>query len=274
MTNVTNPETNDSPRQAARRWPLMKLIRIAVLIAAIAYSASFIRVFTLNAELEWFKTTYGPSRNSEHAEEWLIRDYFRDQRDGLFVDVGASDYKRFSNTYYLEHALGWSGLAIDAQEEFAADYKTFRPHTRFFSFFISDRSDAVELLFVPDGNRLVASSSKEFSDRYDASGKAREVRTITLNDLLDRERITRIDFLTMDIELAEPKALAGFDIARFRPRLVCVEAHPEIRQQLIDYFTDRRYRLVARYLRADLHNLWFAPADLTLPDGVPTADPH
>jgi len=252
----------------------MKLIRVGLLIAAIAYSASFIRVFTLNSEREWFKTTYGPSRNSEHAEEWLIRDFFRDQRDGFFVDVGSSDYKRFSNTYYLEVSLGWSGLAIDAQEEFAADYKRFRPRTRFFSYFVSDRSDATESLFVPDRNRLVASSSKEFSDRYDASGKAREVRTITLNDLLDRERVTRIDFLTMDIELAEPKALAGLDIARFRPRLVCVEAHPEIRQQLIDYFTDRKYRLVARYLRADLHNLWFAPVDSTLPDGVPAADPH
>ncbi len=274
MTNLNNPDTHDTTRRTARRSLVMKLVRIAVLIAAIAYSASFIRVFTLNAEREWFKTTYGPSRNSEHAEEWLIRDFFRDQRGGFFVDVGSSDYKRFSNTYYLEESLGWSGLAIDAQEEFAADYKKFRPRTRFFSYFVSDKSDAIESLFVPDSNRLVASSNKEFSDRYDASGKAREVRTITLNDLLDRERVTRVDFMTMDIELAEPKALAGFDIARFRPRLVCVESHPEIRQQLIDYFTDRKYRLVARYLRADLHNLWFAPADSTLPDGVPAADPH
>jgi len=190
------------------------------------------------------------------------------------VDVGSYDYKRFSNTYYLEQVLGWSGLAIDAQEEFAADYARYRPRTHFFSFFVSDSSNGVESLFVPDHNRLVASSSKEFSDRYDASGKARKVRTITLNDLLARTGVTNIDFLTMDIELAEPKALAGFDIVRYRPRLVCVEAHPDIRQQLIDYFTERRYRVVGRYLRADPHNLWFAPADSVFPKGVEVADVH
>ena len=169
---------------------------------------------------------------------------------------------------------GWSGLAIDAQEEFAADYAKYRPRTRFFAFFVSDSSDGLESLFVPDGNRLVSSSNKEFSDRYDASGKERKVKTITLDDLLVRTGVTKIDFLTMDIELAEPKALAGFDLVRHRPRLVCVEAHPDVRQHLINYFADRQYRVVGRYLRADPYNLWFAPADSALPGGVHVADVH
>lgn len=139
---------------------------------------------------------------------------------------------------------------------------------------MSDSSERVASLFVPEGNRLVASSNKEFSDRYDASGKERKVTTITLNDLLVRTGVAAIDFLTMDIELAEPKALAGFDLARYRPRLVCVEAHPDIRQQLINYFADRQYRVVGRYLRADPYNLWFAPADSALPNGVQVADVH
>jgi FkbM family methyltransferase len=253
---------------------LLKLTRIAVLLVAVIASAVLARAITRNAEYDWFKATYGPSRYSEHGEEWLIRDFFKDQREGVFLDVGSYDYKHFSNTYYLEQALGWSGVAIDAQNEFAADYEKYRPRTRFVSFFVSDRSDAVETFFVPDHNRLVASSSKEFSDRYDTSGKERKVQTITLNDLLTQMGVTRIDFMTMDIELAEPKALAGFDIDRFRPRLVCVEGHPEVRQQLLDYFADHNYRVVGRFLRADPANLWFAPSNGPLPQGVQTADVH
>jgi FkbM family methyltransferase len=244
-----------------------------VLLGAVAWAAAFAMASTRDAEYEWFKQEYGSSRYSEHAEEWLVRDFFHDQRNGVFVDVGSYDYKFFSNTYYLEKELGWSGLAVDAQEEFAADYAKYRPRTRFFTFFVSDRSDALESLFVP-GNRLVASSNKGFSDRYDTSGKERKVSTITLNDLLARAGVTAIDFLTMDIELAEPKALAGFDLVRYRPRLVCVEAHPDVRQQLINYFADRQYRVVGRYLRADPYNLWFAPADSALPSGVQIADVH
>ena len=80
--------------------------------------------------------------------------------------------------------------------------------------------------------------------------------------------------MSMDIELAEPKALAGFDIERFTPRLVVVEAHPEVRQQLLDYFAQHRYRVVGRYLRADPDNLWFAPSDAVVPGGVDAGSEH
>lgn len=247
------------------RAALLKVTRVAMAAAVVIV---LLWAVSRNPEYEWFKGKYGPAHFSEHAEEWIVRDFFGDERDGIFVDVGAYHYKQFSNTYYLEQALGWSGLAIDAQEEFAADYGKYRPRTRFIAAFVSDRSDALESFFVPDWNRLVASSSKSFSDRYDTSGKERKVRTITLDDLLQRTGIARLDFLSMDIELAEPKALAGFDLGRYRPRLVCVEAHADIRQFLLNYFADRNYRVVGRYLRADPHNLWFAPGDSTLPGGV------
>jgi FkbM family methyltransferase len=232
------------------------------------------RALTRNVEYEWFEERYGPGRNSHHAEEWLARDFFGEKRGGFFVDVGSYEYKHFSNTYYLEQALGWSGLAIDAQEEFAADYEMYRPRTRFFAFFVSDRSGALESFFVPVRQRLVASANKSLSPRYNVPGRERKVPTITLNDLLERSGITHIYFMTMDIELAEPKALAGFDVTRYRPSLVCVAARPEIRQHLLDYFTDNRYRLIGRYLRADPDNLWFAPASLSLPKGVDLASVH
>ena len=65
----------------------------------------------------------------------------------------------------------------------------------------------------------------------------------------------------MDIELAEPDALAGFTIQRFAPRLVAVEAHPPIRQQILDYFTRQGYSLVGKYWRIDSENFWFTPRE-------------
>src|SRR5262245_53829739 len=88
-------------------------------------------------ELQPYAVKYGPSHNSTNAEEWMIRDFFQDRRDGVFVDVGANEYKRFSNTYYLETALGWSGLAIEPQRQYEADWKRYRPRSRFLPFFVS-----------------------------------------------------------------------------------------------------------------------------------------
>ena len=212
-------------------------------------------------ELEPVKRTYGPNKYSRSAEESIIRDFFRDRRDGVFVDIGANHYRDDSNTYFLEKERGWSGVAVDAIGEFAADYKTYRPQTRFFAAFVSDVGGSTEQLYVPEGDgHRVASSNAEFTKTAaGTSGVARTVPTVTLNDLLSREGITRIDLMSMDIELAEPKALAGFDLRKFRPELVCIEGHFEVRQQLLDYFARHGYVLVGKYLRADPDNLYFTP---------------
>ena len=203
---------------------------------------------------------YGPHRVSEHFEEWIVRDYFQDKRDGVFVDVGAHHYQFASNTYFLETALNWSGIAVEPQTQFAADYATHRPRTKFRPFFVSDVSDVMATLYMDSKDPLIASGVKAFT-RNLGSGtlETKEVPTTTLTDLLDREGVTRFDFLTMDIEMWEPKALAGFDIGRFRPSLVCVEDHAPIREEVLRYFQDHGYVLVAKYLRMDDGNLWFQP---------------
>lgn len=202
---------------------------------------------------------YGPAKNSEHDEEWIIREALQDRRDGVFVDVGASHYRRYSNTYFLEKELGWSGVAVDPIESFAADYAAHRPRTRFVSLFVSDRSHELVKFFVNPDQTLVSSSQQEFTKRWGEGVSMRDVRTITLDDLLAELGVTRVDFLNMDIELSEPKALAGFSIQKYRPALVCIEAHPEVRQAILDYFARNGYVAIARYIKADELNLWFRP---------------
>jgi FkbM family methyltransferase len=204
---------------------------------------------------------YGPAKNSENHEEWIVRELLGTRREGTFVDIGASHYRENSNTYFLETALGWSGIAVDALDGFAADYAAHRPRTRFVTFFVADQSDETAKLFVNPEQTLVSSSDPEFTRRWGANLEARVVRTITMDDLLTGFGVERFDFLSMDIELAEPKALAGFAIRKYRPAVVCVEAHPEVRQQILDYFAKNGYVAIARYLRADTSNLWFKPLD-------------
>jgi FkbM family methyltransferase len=208
-------------------------------------------------EVAALRAKYGPERNSEHLEEWIVRDFFADQRDGVFVDVGANHHQHFSNTYYLEVALGWSGVAIEPQTKFAEGYKEHRPRTTFVPLFVAEVSNQSATLYVTE-NDLVASSTREFTEEYGDVTPV-EVQTTTLDDILTRLGVQRVDFVSMDIELAEPRALAGFSLERFRPRLLAVEAHPPIRQQLLDHFARHGYAPVGKYWRVDSENFWFAP---------------
>jgi FkbM family methyltransferase len=255
-----------------RRWwnqPRFDVIEITLLagfavILLLGWVATRQRGSVRPAPDEWtlaqLAERYGPARFSRNAEEWIIRDFFQDRRAGVFLDVGANHYRHESNTYYLEHELGWTGIAVEPLVEFEADYRQHRPGTRFRAFFASDASNQRARMFYLGDNPLVTSSTKEFTAR-EGGGTPSEIEapTITLDDLLANEKVDRLDFLSMDIELAEPKALSGFDLRRFAPSLVCIEAHREVRQWLLNYFHDRGYVAIGKYMGVDLLNLYFAP---------------
>lgn len=207
-----------------------------------------------------YQSRFG-SKHSMGVEEWLIRDFFNDKREGVFLDVGAGHFSEYSNTYGLETKLDWSGIAVDAQPEFATDYQRHRPRTRFVAAFVSDRADATVKFFVPSagGNKLLASSDREFVRSYGQEVERRDLPTATLDQILSAADVTAVDFVSMDIEMHEPQALAGFSIENYRPALICIESHFPVRQQILDYFSAHGYGLVGKYLRIDTENLYFMP---------------
>lgn len=201
---------------------------------------------------------YGEALYSQDDEETLIRAFFNDRRNGVFLDVGAGDPVKNSTTYYLEKHLGWRGIAVDALAEYAAAYQRQRPNTRFYSYFVGEETGRRHDFF--------ASPDRDFSsgtgdDPRAGSYQKREVSTITLDDLLGREGVSHVDLVSMDIEGEEPAALAGFSIGRTRPDLACVEVHsPEHGRAINEYFTLHGYREVTAYRALDPINRYFAPA--------------
>jgi FkbM family methyltransferase len=276
MTVRPDDATVQQPRRPERRRSasLIELVVVALFASGVTvvvhgqYLSSHLErivartaYFTAGAlhERQQFEDRYGPNHFSLSGEEWFIRDFFQDRREGVFLDVGANHFRDNSNTYFLEKQLGWSGIAIDALPEFADGYRSNRPRTRFVPLFASDVPGKSVRIFVPKQNNLLTSESEQFTKEMGAPGSPREVPTTTLNVVLDQAGVRKLDFMSMDIELAEPKALAGFDVDRFKPELVCIEAHEEVRQQILDYFARHHYALVGKYLRVDPQNLYFTP---------------
>jgi FkbM family methyltransferase len=200
-----------------------------------------------------------PKLYSHGNEELIIRDFFEDRKNGFFVDIGANHHQVDSTTLYLEKFLGWSGIAVDAVGDFEAGYLENRKNTRFFCFCVSDRSDESVDFYVTEKNYKRRSSLHEgWAKKYGRSHYTK-IPTIRLDDLLERAGVQRIDFLSLDVELGEPAALAGFDIEKYRPALVCVEMHKEVKQQITDYFSKHGYVLLEKYKDLDRVNSYFIP---------------
>lgn len=238
-------------------------IMIGVYIGKIIFSGKRPSELSIPQERS-LKTTldkFYPNHFSGNNEEIIIRHFFNDRRDGFFLDVGSYHYKIGSNTYYLEKYLGWRGIAIDANEKFARGYLENRPMTRFFSLFISDKSDeSIDFYIVQDPRHPAMSTAVP---SFVSGLKTKKIRmpTVSLNDLLSKLDVKRIDFVTIDIELWEPRALAGFEIEKYKPDLVCIEAHRAVRNEILAYFSKHGYKRLDQYFLFDQKNWYFVPEE-------------
>lgn len=106
-------------------------------------------------------------------------------------------------------------------------------------------------------------STLHFKPGRNMNGSVIQVPTATLNDVLAKAGIDHVDFLSIDVEGAEPDVLRGLDFARYQPKLVLMDD--------LDRFGETR-RLMARnnykLVRRTGHNGWFVPRDAPFPMGV------
>ena len=187
-------------------------------------------------------------RYSTFDEELITRDFFQDRKGGFFVDVGCAWPIIASNTYYLEAHLGWTGIGIDALQDYAAAWREKRPNSKFFTFLVTDRSGA-DGTFFKSPKSYLSSTSLDHASGMDYGDpmvpEKIEVPMITLDDLLDHEGIEKIDLLSMDVEGHETRVAKVFQ----------------------KYFHDHGYERIERYAPFDLVNHYFQPVRGAVPTG-------
>lgn len=210
------------------------------------------------ADADWDRLLRsGTSRYGRDQEEMLIRHFFRDRRGGVFVDAGCCLPEKNSATCFLERHLGWSGLAIDAQD-LAAPWHRARPRSRFVRAVLTERSDETVKLFAAD------SSSTLLPERFDEEPLPRERRpqvmtSSTLDDVLARNGFETFDLLSIDVNGVERRVLAGLDLRRHRPALIKVHCGQGQRLPTIEYLAGVGYQLIKDYRPFDFSNRYFTP---------------
>ncbi len=190
-------------------------------------------------------------------EELLIRDFFQDRRDGVFVDVGCAWPIRANNTYYLERHLGWTGIGIDALNDYASAWKETRPGSPFLNFMVTDKHQGFGTFYRSQNKGLSSAVKKRATaDYFGGELEVEEVRVpaATLTEILDAQGMTHIDLLSLDIEGFELPALRGFDFARFQPELIVAEGGRRNVKALLER---HGYEEIERYLPFDETNRYY-----------------
>ncbi len=173
---------------------------------------------------------------------------------GFFIEAGANDGFRMSNTYLLERRYGWHGLLVEPIPRLAALCASRRNRSETFqcALVAEEVHGATIQIQYADGHSVVGGSISH-DDWSIAAGWGIEqtymldVPARTLTGLLDEIRApANPDLLSLDVEGYEPQALAGLDLKRYRPRYVLVEASVEDLPSFGDEF-NTAYEVVKQF---------------------------
>jgi FkbM family methyltransferase len=137
-------------------------------------------------------------------DEWVFN-FYKNKKNGFFIEVGAYDGIQTSNTFFLEKNLEWSGICIEAN-----------PHV--FSLLRNNRKSLNLNYAVTDyeGECLID------GDKVSSIGE--KVKCSTLNKILNENNCPNtIDYLSLDIEGHEFLALKDFDFKKYKIGLITVE---------------------------------------------------
>lgn len=194
----------------------------------------------------------------QDLEDALKADFFGALHDGYFVEVGANEPRRASQTWELEQR-GWRGVLVEPQPDLAERLSRERRAQVVAAACSSPENDGRKMTLQLAGPH---SSMGEVVPGATKVGRI-EVPTLTLDAILHQAGAPApIDFVSIDVEGHELDVLRGFDLARWRPRLILIEDHLA---QLAAHrhLTRADYRLIRR----TGFNSWYVPEAAAPPLG-------
>jgi FkbM family methyltransferase len=195
--------------------------------------------------------------HAQFGEDLILGEIFGDRADGRCVEVGANDGVTGSASYMFEQK-GWQCLLVEPIPALVEEIRKHRTckvvncaasdRAGEATFFLAENVEAVSTLeLTPD--------HEEWIRRLGGTIKEITVRTATLDGLLEEAGFTELEFVTIDVEGHELSVLEGFDLERYKPRIVIIEDNSiDGNVSVTRHMTDRGY---VHFKRTGV-NEWYA----------------
>lgn len=166
---------------------------------------------------------------SQYGEDCWLWELFGGKLDGFYIEVGAFDGVTYSVTYPFE-SVGWKGLLIEPITDRFEHARANRPGSRVVHAALAGPGSTGTCSFtvVSGENQGMLSylTPTAINTRDVASTglptKKVTVPLTTMNDLL-ANHTGPIDFAVIDVEGGEIPLLEGFDLEKYRPKVLLIE---------------------------------------------------
>ncbi len=189
------------------------------------------------------------------GEDIFISKFFGDLKKGFYVDVGALHPINGSLTYLL-YQKGWNGINIDMMQENLKLFEIFRKRDVNLNIAVSSSKGLINAYLFEIGsgiNTIQLEVAKKWKSKINKNFVTREVKKNTLNNILKNNKVVKsFDYLNIDVEGHEFDVLKGFNLKKYKPKLISVEIHvlktkDIFRSSVFKYLSKNNYELVSQY---------------------------
>jgi len=164
-------------------------------------------------------------------DRYILENFFRGKRGGVFVDIGAYDGETFSNTLFFERSMGWRGLCVEPLPSAFARLKALR-RAQCERVCVADFEGEAEFVETDSGvdGKMLSGLAAKFDPRHverlrraATASRNWHVPVTRLATLLERYSLLHVDYCSIDTEGAELSILSDLDLDKFRISVFTVE---------------------------------------------------
>ena len=168
------------------------------------------------------------------------------KKQGYFVEFGAADGYKLSNTHMLEKKFGWQGILAEPSRAWHADLTLNRKCHVDFRCVSSESNKLVEFLESINPEFSTIKGLQKSGGHERKIVKNYSVETISLNDLLEFYKAPlEIDFLSIDTEGSELEILKSLNFDKYKFAIIVCEHNftPE-RAEIFGLLSSHGYKRV------------------------------
>lgn len=181
--------------------------------------------------------------------------------NGTFIEVGGNDGKSQSNTYFLEKIKGWNGLLVEGIPELYEKCKKERKKSSVYNYALVGKDFGDDYIEMEYANLMsvVSKTTLNKKEHIKKGLKCQDIKesytvkvpTITLQELLDKEKIKKIDLFSLDVEGFELEVLKGVDFDKMEINYILIEIQQENYKEEIEKYLGEKYSLIEKLTMHD-----------------------
>jgi FkbM family methyltransferase len=164
---------------------------------------------------------------SQLGQDLEVIKTYNGKENGFFIEIGASDGIKLSNTYLLETKYKWKGICCEPIPTQFTRLVTNRPNSICINKAVYNRSNSVVVFDIANSSDLfsgITDHIDKHKQRVDSNKTTITIETISLVDALDSANApTFIEYMSLDTEGSEYEILKDFNFERYTFGLIDVE---------------------------------------------------